>query len=49
MMAGAQTVQVGTANLADPTAMARIIRELNEWCDRNGVKDVNEIVSTLKA
>ena len=49
MMAGAKTVQVGTANLADPTAMARIIRELDAWCDKNGVKDVNEIVGTLKA
>ena len=49
MMAGAKTVQVGTANLADPTAMARIVRELDAWCDKNGVKDVNEIVGTLKA
>ena len=49
MMAGAKTVQVGTANLADPTAMARIVRELDAWCDKNGVKDVNEIIGTLKA
>ncbi len=49
MMAGAQTVQVGTANLADPTAMARITRELSAWCEANGVKDINEIVGTLKA
>lgn len=49
MMAGAKTVQVGTANLADPTAMARIVRELDAWCDKNGVKDINEIVGTLKA
>ena len=49
MMAGAKTVQVGTANLADPTAMARIVRELDAWCDKNDVKDFNEIVGTLKA
>ncbi len=49
MMAGAKTVQVGTANLADPTAMARITRELSAWCEANGVKDINEIVGTLKA
>lgn len=48
MIAGASTVQVGTANLADPTAMERIVREMDEWCDKNGVKDINEIVGTLK-
>ena len=49
MMAGASTVQVGTANLADPSAMGRIVNEMDEWCDKNNVKDVNEIVGTLKA
>lgn len=49
MMAGASTVQVGTANLCDPSAMGRIVDELDEWCDKNNVKDVNEIVGTLKA
>lgn len=48
MMAGASTVQVGTANLADPTAMERIVKEMDEWCDKNNVKDINEIVGTLK-
>lgn len=49
MIAGASTVQVGTANLADPTAMERIVREMDKWCDKNGVKDISEIVGTLKA
>lgn len=48
MMAGAQTVQVGTANLADPTAMPRIAAEMDEWCEANGVKDISEIVGCLK-
>lgn len=48
MIAGADTVQVGTANLADPTAMERIVNEMDEWCDKNNVKDINEIVGTLK-
>ena len=48
MMAGASTVQVGTANLADPTAMERIVNEMDKWCDKNNVKDINEIVGTLK-
>lgn len=48
MMAGASTVQVGTANMADPMAMIRIVNEMNEWLDANNVKDVNEIVGSLK-
>lgn len=48
MMAGASTVQVGTANMADPVAMIRIVNEMNEWLDANNVKDVNEIVGSLK-
>jgi dihydroorotate dehydrogenase len=29
--------------------MERIVREMDEWCDKNGVKDISEIVGTLKA
>lgn len=49
MMAGADTVQIGTANIIDPNAMERIADEMDEWCDKNGVKDIQEIVGTLKA
>jgi len=47
MMAGAQAVQVGTANFADPYAMPKIIKEMNLWLDNHGVKSVNEIVGTV--
>lgn len=48
MMVGARAVQVGTANFADPLAMPRIIGEMNEWLDRHGVKNVTEIIDTVK-
>ena len=48
MLCGAQAVQVGTANFTDPFAMPRIARELNEYCDAQGVKNAQEIVGTLK-
>ena len=48
MMAGAKAVQVGTANFTDANAMPRIIAETNEWLDSHGIKDINEIVNTLK-
>jgi dihydroorotate dehydrogenase (NAD+) catalytic subunit len=48
MMAGAKAVQVGTANFANANAMPQIINQMNNWLDRHGIKDVNEIVDTLQ-
>lgn len=48
MCAGARAVQVGTANFVNALAMPNIIREMNEWLDLHGIKDVNEIVGALK-
>lgn len=48
MMAGAKAVQVGTANFTDANAMPRIISETNDWLDAHGVRDINEIVDTLR-
>lgn len=48
MCAGAKAVQVGTANFADVNAMPRIIKEMDEWLNAHDIKDVNEIVDTLK-
>jgi dihydroorotate dehydrogenase (NAD+) catalytic subunit len=48
MMAGAKAVQVGTANFANANAMPLIINQMNNWLDRHGIKDVNEIVDTLQ-
>lgn len=47
MMAGAQAVQVGTANFSDGNAMPKIIAGMNKWLDRHNISDVNEIVNTL--
>ncbi len=48
MLAGARAVQVGTANFTDANAMPRILAETNLWLDRHGIKNINEIVDTLK-
>lgn len=34
MMAGADTVQVGTASLASPYAIPKITDELRMWCEK---------------
>ncbi|MBR1764064.1 MAG: dihydroorotate dehydrogenase [Ruminococcus sp.] len=48
MMAGACCIQVGAALFRDPYAPVKIIQGMNEWCDKNGVKDISEIVGTVK-
>ncbi len=48
LMAGAVAVQVGTANFTDPYAMPKIIKGLNDWCDRHGVENVRELTGTLQ-
>ena len=48
LMAGATAVQVGTANFTDPYAMPKIIKGLNEWCDKHGIQSVKELTGTLQ-
>jgi dihydroorotate dehydrogenase (NAD+) catalytic subunit len=48
MMAGARLVAVGTAALRDPRAPDRILSEIQNWCEKHSVRDVNEIVGSLE-
>lgn len=48
MMAGAQTVQLGAAIFKNPYAPVEIVEGINEWCDKNGVKSLSEIIGTVK-
>ena len=45
MMAGANAVQIGTANFADPRATAKVQRDMHSWARRRGVQSWDEIVS----
>lgn len=49
LMAGATAIEIGTANFIDPTVTIKVIDGINDWLDRHGIKDVNEIVGTLEA
>ena len=49
MMAGASAVQVGTAIVQDPYAPLRIIDELNEWLDSNGIDTAAELTGSVRA
>ena len=48
LIAGAQAVEVGTANFADPKAPHRIACELARLVRRLGLGNVNEMVGTLR-
>ena len=49
MLCGAQAVMVGTANFTDPFACPRIVRELDAYCQAQGVARAQELVGTLQA
>ena len=44
MLAGASAVQVGTASFADPRAVGRVHQELEQWCARNEVTSVTDLI-----
>jgi dihydroorotate dehydrogenase (NAD+) catalytic subunit len=48
LIAGASAIQVGTANFRDPGVSGRLVDELAEWCDAQGVARASELVGTLK-
>ena len=47
IIAGASLVGIGTAAMRDPGTPVRIIRDLDSWCERHGVKSITEVVGTL--
>lgn len=48
LIVGAKAVQVGTANFVDPNAMETIIDDLEEFCQNEGIEDINELIGTLE-
>lgn len=47
MMAGASAVSIGTANFRNPNASLEILEGMKEFMERQGVKDINEIVGCV--
>lgn len=48
MIAGARLVALGTGLFVKPDMILDIKREMNEYTERFGIKDINEIVGTLE-
>ena len=47
LLVGARAVQIGTASFVDPTATARIARELAQGLAARGVADIGDWIGTL--
>ena len=47
LMAGATAIEVGTANFIDPQVTVKIIEGMEEYCNRHGIKDINEIIGIV--
>jgi len=48
LIAGAQAVQVGTANFVDPRAALNIVEGLRNYCKEKGIAHINELTGSLK-
>lgn len=48
LLAGASAVQVGTANFIDPRAGEKVVLGLREYCRKEGVKKIKELVGKVK-
>jgi dihydroorotate dehydrogenase (NAD+) catalytic subunit len=48
LVAGANAVQIGTANFRDPSLAGRLVGELAAWCEEHGVARSSDLVDTLR-
>ena len=47
MLAGASAIQVGTANFVDPSVTMKIVDYMEDYCQRHGVTDINDIIGMI--
>ena len=48
LMAGATMVSVGTANFNDPMTTIKVEERIRDYCARNGIADVNELIGCVR-
>lgn len=48
IMAGASMVAVGTANFINPSATAEVVKGIQAYMERYGIKDINELIGCVK-
>lgn len=48
MLVGARIVSVGAYNFVDPCAIEKMAVGMQNWCEKEGVRNIQDIVGTLK-
>ena len=48
LLAGASAFQIGSANFHNPYAAPQILAGLEQWCEKHGVKDIQELVGAAQ-
>lgn len=48
LMVGAQAVEIGTANFVNPRVTLEVIEGIRTYCVENGIRQIGEIVGSLK-
>ncbi|HUF66257.1 MAG TPA: dihydroorotate dehydrogenase [Gemmatimonadaceae bacterium] len=48
ILAGASLVAIGTAAMRDPRMPARVVRDLQRWCEREGIGSVAELTGAVE-
>jgi dihydroorotate dehydrogenase (NAD+) catalytic subunit len=46
MIVGSSTVQIGTLNFIDPSAPVRIVKELEDYCTKNGITKISDLTAS---
>jgi len=44
LLAGASAIEIGTANFIDPAISGKVAQDLKEYCEKNGIEDVKELI-----
>jgi dihydroorotate dehydrogenase (NAD+) catalytic subunit len=48
LIVGARAVEIGTANLIDPGASLRIVKEIQGYCREKSIDKIRDIIGTLR-
>ncbi|MDE6199894.1 MAG: dihydroorotate dehydrogenase, partial [Muribaculaceae bacterium] len=47
ILAGATAIEVGTANFINPKTTVEIIDYIDDYCQRHGVSDINQLIGII--
>ncbi|MDR1115820.1 MAG: dihydroorotate dehydrogenase [Tannerella sp.] len=48
MLAGATAIQIGTYNFVDPAISVKVVKGIDDYCDRHGFRSVSEMIGALE-